>query len=343
MHEIDLSFSNIHTDLVLESVQKNNRVKIKRKKRKDILVEEVTLTEEEGKIIQKKKGTYVTITFEDVTDITNRKNLISVVKEELNYFLDKLEIKETDRCLIVGLGNNLSTPDALGPKTIDGLIVTKHLFDMQEVKVEEGYRNVSVFKPGVVAQTGMETEEVIQAVIEKTKPDFVILIDALASSSVSRLNKTIQLTDSGISPGSGVGNHRIELSSDTLKVKTIAIGIPTVVDAVTIVSDTIEYLVKKISYQLGNSNKPEEKLKPITLVNYLKENPYTLDEKEREELLGILGGLSQDEMKSFIFEVLTPIGYNLMVTPKEVDFVIEKLSEVLSISINEILHQKKAM
>lgn len=340
MHEIDLSIYDVHTDLILESVN-DNIIKIKKRKKNDILVEEVVLTEEDGKLINKKKGTYITISFDDVTDYENRKQLISVLKSELSSFFKIMDIKNSDKCLIIGLGNSYSTPDSLGPKTVDNIIVTKHLFDMEDVSVDEKYRNVSVFRPGVVAQTGMETQQVVLGIVEKTKPDLLIIIDALASSSIERVNKTIQLTDSGISPGSGVGNQRMELSFETLKVKTLAIGIPTVVDAVTIVSDTIKYLVKKISYQIEKKDNPENKLKPVTLVNYLEDNPFTLDDEERKELLGVLGSLNENEMKSLIFEVLTPIGYNLMVTPKEVDFVIEKLAKVLSISLNETLHKKR--
>lgn len=339
-HEIDLSKYEARTDLVIESIgSKKIKGIIKEQRQKDgIIIDDIIVSKETESYCNKKKGRYITISFDDVTDISNQKKLEKVFKEELSSFFKYMNILDTDKCLIVGLGNSNSTPDSLGPKVIDSIIITKHLFDLDGIEVLDGYRNVSCLKPSVLALTGIETKDIISGVINRTKPDFIIIIDALASSSISRVNKTIQLTDAGIFPGSGVGNSRGELSYSTLGVPVIAIGVPTVVDAVTIVSDTINYIMKKFSYSKKNINSYQNKLKPVTSINYLDDNIDELSKNDKKKILGEIGILSELEIKQLIFEVLTPIGYNMMVTPKEVDFVIEKLSLVISNTLNRTLH-----
>ncbi len=340
-HEIDLKNYQIRTDLVIDTIKENqkNYVKERTTSYKDITVMEVDLDKEKGNVLGKKEGRYITIKFEDVTDHSNRKHLTEVVTLELKNLLTYLKIPKEAKCFVVGLGNRNSTPDALGPKTVDACFVTKYLFDMEEAMVEEGIRNVSCFIPGVTGNTGIESSDVILGIVEKTRPDFIIAIDALASSSIERLSKTIQITDTGIHPGSGVGNSRKEISKDTIGIPVIAIGIPMVVDLPTIVSDTIQYFLKQMSYNKENFAKGSHKLTPVTSRNYLKhEEHLSLDEKEK--LLGMVGTLPDEKVKSLIFEVLSPIGYNMMVTPKEVDFVIDYLSEVLANGINASLHEK---
>ena len=339
-HEIDLSKYSIRTDLLVESIDTNKVEGLSNIIREydNIKVEETTISKEVEKYCDKKRGKYITISFDDVTDGSNEKGVQEVLEKELKFFFEYMNILPTDKCLVVGLGNVNSTPDSLGPKVIDSIIVTKHLFDLDGVEVLDGYRNVSCIRPSVLALTGIETKDIISGIISKSKPDFVIIIDALASSSISRVNKTIQITDAGIYPGSGVGNARGELSYKTLGVPVISLGVPTVVDAVTIVSDTINYIMKKFSYSKKNINK--NRLKPITSINYLKDNNEELSNNDRKKLLGEIGILSDIEIKELIFEVLTPIGYNMMVTPKEVDFVIDKLSRIISSSLNNTLHSK---
>ena len=248
--------------------------------------------------------------------------------------LNLLKIDKKASCLIIGLGNSKSTPDSLGPLTVNNIIVTNHLFELNELSDE--YRRVSVLVPGVMGQTGLETSDVISSIVDKFKPNFIILVDALASQSVERVNKTIQMTDTGIHPGSGIGNSRKEISYETLNIPCIAIGVPTVVDAITIVSDTINYMHKHYTYSKLNINNPLHKLMAHS-PNYLKEK-IELNKKDKETLLGIVGTLEEDEIKQLLFEVLSPIGYNMMVTPKEVDFLIEKLSSLIGNGINEALH-----
>ena len=341
-HEIDLSKYSVRTDLIIESDidQLTEGITKSQVVNEDITIDDITISKKAEEYCNKKKGRYITISFNDITDIENSKKVEKVLSDELKKLLMNMNILSSDKCLIIGLGNANSTPDSLGPKVSENIIVTKHLFDLEDVSVLDGYRNVSTFKPSVLALTGIETKDTIKGIISQTSPDFVIIVDALASSSISRVNKTIQLTDAGIFPGSGVGNNRGELSRDTLGIPVIAIGVPTVVDAVTIVSDTISYLMKKFSYSKKNFNSSVNKLKPVTSINYLKDNDDFLTTKEKKKLLGEIGMLNDDEIKQLIFEVLTPIGYNMMVTPKEVDFLIDKLSKVISNSINRTLHEK---
>lgn len=340
MHEIDLSKYKIRTDLIVEQLDNDLNINQVERVYKDIKVLEVCL-DKDNEFIEKKAGKYITISFNDITDINNRNNLEEVFVKELKKIMNSSNIKGNDKCLVVGLGNNNSTPDSLGPKVASNILVTRHLFELSGITVENGYRNVSSFIPGVMGSTGIEASDIILGIIEKTKPDFVLVIDALASSSIDRVNKTIQLTDSGINPGSGVGNARKEISKNTLGIPVIAIGIPTVVDAVTIVSDTINYIKKNYSYNIKNMNKGSNKFKLAKDTNYLKNDLDDLSKEENEKLLGLVGNLKEEEIKELIFEVLTPVGYNMMVTPKEVDFVIDKLSLVIVNGINKSLHSNK--
>ena len=341
MSEIDLKNYKIRTDLIVESIGTStfDGIITKEQTIDNIKVSNITVN---NNILElnKKKGKYITISFDDVTDTNNRKKVEQVLTHELKELLKYLKINSKDKCLVVGLGNYKSTPDSLGPKVINKLVVTRHLYLIDGIEVDKGYREVSAFTPGVMGTTGIEAKDFIFGLCKEIKPNFVIAIDALASSSIDRVNKTIQITDTGINPGSGVGNTRVEISKDTIGVPVIAIGIPTVVDAVTIVSDTLKYLLKKFSYSKENINKNSNKLKPVTSINYLEKEVSELSVEDKEKILGFLGNLTEEEMHQLIFEVLSPIGYNLMVTPKEIDFVIDKLSLVLSTSINDSLHEK---
>lgn len=332
-HSVDLSKYQIRTDLAIESIKDIKNIS-KEKIEENIKITNVVVDDKVSSLINKKKGNYITIEFDDVTDSSNYEKVKKVFVRELNNLLNLLKIDKKASCLIIGLGNSKSTPDSLGPLTINNIIVTNHLFELDELSDE--YRRVSVLVPGVMGQTGLETSDVISSIVDKFKPDFIILIDALASQSVERVNKTIQMTDTGIHPGSGIGNSRKEISYETLNIPCIAIGVPTVVDAITIVSDTINYMHKHYTYSKLNINNPLNKLMAYS-PNYLKEK-IELNKKDKETLLGIVGTLEEEEIKQLLFEVLSPIGYNMMVTPKEVDFLIEKLSNLIGNGLNEALH-----
>ena len=335
MHEVDLSKYRLRTDLIVEHLSNFKGYKKEEKQYKDIKVETITLDKDNAKLISKKEGIYKTIYFEDVTDENNFNNLLHATTLALKDLLKSINIKDNYSALIVGLGNRKATPDALGPLTIDSIKITRQIVELG-LPLDSKYRVISSLVPGVMGTTGIETKEIIEGVIEKTKPDFLIVIDALAASSLERINKTIQITDTGIHPGSGLLNNRFEISKETLGLPVIAIGIPTVVDATTIVSNTINYIFRHFSYEKENINNNKLKLVPPSSRDY-KNHDKTLERREREEVMGLIGNLEEDEIKTLITEVLTPLGYNLLVTPKEIDFVIEKLSLLLSKALNKSL------
>ena len=335
MHEIDLSKYRIRTDLIVEHLSNIKDYKRYEEVYDDIKIETIELDKDRAKIIDKKEGIYKTIYFDDVTDENNFAKLLDVTIKALKDLLKSINIKNSDSVLIVGLGNRKATPDALGPLTIDSIKITRQIVELG-LPLDKKYRVISSIVPGVMGTTGIETKEIIEGVIEKVKPNFLIVIDALAASSLERINKTIQLTDTGIHPGSGLLNNRFEISKEALGLPVIAIGIPTVVDATTIVSNTINYIFRHFSYEKENINNKKLKLVPTINRNY-KDHDKTLNKEERKEVMGLIGDLSDDEIKALITEVLTPLGYNLLVTPKEIDFVITKLSALLSKALNKSL------
>ncbi|MSS64453.1 GPR endopeptidase [Velocimicrobium porci] len=213
---------------------------------KQMEITKVLIKDAQGaKVMGKPIGTYITIEawalekkLESYYD-----ELVKTIKDYVEELAGGIMDKSV---LIVGLGNREVTPDALGPKVIDELYTTRHLIKEfgQEFKEKHGLKTMSALAPGVMAQTGMESREIIKGIVEETRPDLIIVLDALAARSVNRLNCTIQLTDTGISPGSGVGNNRKALNKDSLGIPVIAIGVPTVVDADTIVEDRMESMLE---------------------------------------------------------------------------------------------------
>lgn len=206
-----------------------------------IRVSTVVIKDEKGaEAMQKPIGTYITIEAPELSksDEDYQKPVSDEIARQLRKLAGDLKKEEI---LVVGLGNRDVTPDALGPQVVDNLFITRHLIREygSNFKEKNHLGNVSAISPGVMAQTGMETLEIIKGIIKETKPKLLIVIDALASRSINRLNTTVQLTDTGISPGSGVGNNRKALNEESLGTKVIALGVPTVVDAATIVADTL--------------------------------------------------------------------------------------------------------
>lgn len=343
MKEKDLSSLNIRTDLVTDIIPNLTDTSVIDETMYEegkVKVSNIVLDSKSSKIIGKKEGNYTTIFFDDITDTSNFELVKNIFIKELSKIIDKLNIKKDYSCMIVGLGNSKSTPDSLGPKVTEKIIVTKHILDYYGF-LEKGYKCTTCFSPGVKGTTGIETSDILLSLIDIVNPDFLIVIDALASDSIDRVCKTIQLTDAGINPGSGIGNERKEISKKTVNRPVIAVGVPMVVDAVTIVSDTIDYMEKHFSYNIKNFNNSTNKLIPLSMQNYLKGNDLTLTSNEKTYFFGKIGNLNSNEKKSLIFDVLTPIGNNLMVTPKEVDFLIDKLSELISKGINNTIHKIK--
>ena len=335
MHEINLSNFSLRTDLIIDNFKDIDNEYYKKKiVSKDIYVENIDI-KDDNNIYNKKKGLYKTITFKDITDKDNFNLVLNTFIDEFKEMLKQNNIKENDKVLIIGLGNVNSTPDSLGPKVLDNILVTRHLFLLGDV--EEGYRNVSILCPGVTGTTGIETKDTITAIVNTTNPDFIIVIDALATSSIERLNKTIQITNSGITPGSGVNNSRLSISEETINKKVIVIGIPTIIDSSVIVTNTIKYMLKKFSYDKNNINNKKDKLKyKIDYKDYEKD----LTEEDKEYLLGIVGTLTDEELMKLVIEVLNPIDYNFMVTPKEIDFLIEKMALLIGKGLNKSLNRK---
>lgn len=201
-----------------------------------------------AKSMGKPVGTYITLEAASLqeSDEDYHRNISEKLADELRSILPDISTREQS-VLVVGLGNRDVTADSLGPCTVDNLFITRHIikeYGKQAYRADKMHK-ISSLVPGVMAKTGMETSEIIKGVIKETEPDIVIVIDALAARSTKRLNRTIQITDTGIHPGSGVGNHRNALTRESLGIPVIAIGIPMVVDAGTIVCDALEKISKE--------------------------------------------------------------------------------------------------
>ena len=337
-NRIDLNKFNIRTDLVIDNEIKENYIN-KKKINNSILVTNIDVNKELSIELNKKPGNYITIEFEDITNYEDSKEVMKVLSNELKNLLNKKGLLPNDSCLILGLGNRFSTADSLGPITLDKIMVTRHLFVL-DTKVKDGIREVAALSPGVMANTGIETYDIISSLINKVNPKFLIVIDALASSSIERINKTIQITDTGIHPGSGIGNNRKEISFDTIGLPVIAIGVPTVVESSILVNDTIDYIFQHISYIKKNYDTNKLTFGHRNNKKYLELlKKHNLDDEEKKNLSGILGTLDDTKKKELIKEVLTSINYNMIVTPKEIDFLIDKLSNIIASAINNSLHK----
>ena len=244
----------IRTDLALETTERfaeenaeirGVEVHEEYDEEKDVRTTVVKIVTENGaKSMGRPQGTYITIEAPELS--TPDEDYHREISEEISTHLRKLiDLKKEKSVLVVGLGNAAITADALGPQVVDNLLMTRHIikeYGLRGIKHEKMHL-ISGIAPGVMAQTGMETAEIVQGIVSETKPDVVVAIDALAARSVRRLSRTIQITDTGIHPGSGVGNHRNGLTEENLQVKVIGIGVPTVVDAATIVHDSMAHLL----------------------------------------------------------------------------------------------------
>ena len=306
----------IRTDLALETQEKmqQDHVELKgvrfleEKVDRNLTISTVVIETENGaKTMGKPKGTYITIeagNMDEEDEDYHREISIQLAKTIKSLIRGK---KEEQSVLVVGLGNRAVTPDALGPRVVDNLFITRHIV-REYGKYAFGtdkVNRISSIVPGVMAQTGMESLEIIKGIIDETDPDLVIVVDALAARSTKRLNRTIQVTNTGINHGSGVGNHRHGINEKSLGVPVISIGIPTVVDAATIVNDTMYNLITA----MGQSE---------TLNN----------------LGSSLGELNEAEKYELIRELLSPNLNAMFVTPKDIDESVKRLSFTISEGIN---------
>ncbi len=317
---------SVRTDLVLEAhelfkQQKMDRVvqeqgpppgvEIEEDGNEDIKISRVRVVSPVGeRAIGKPMGNYITLEIPRLKE--NDRDLYEETCRALAKELEKiLNLPPKATVLVVGLGNWNVTPDALGPRVVANLMVTRHLLEYVPDQVDEGVRPVCAVAPGVLGITGIETGEIIKGIIDRVKPDAVIAIDALASRKMDRISTTVQIADTGIVPGSGVGNKRMELSRDTLGIPVIAIGVPTVVDAATMANDTID----------------------LVLDSMIKQAP------TGTEFYRMLESIDKNEKFELIREVLSPYVGNLIVTPKEIDEIIEKIAKVIANGLNIALHQ----
>ena len=286
---------------------------------KEIKITTVRIETENGaKAMGKPVGTYLTLEAPNMAAADEGYH--REISETLAGFLEKY-MKDTEEnqekgysVLVVGLGNREVTPDALGPYVVDQLNVTRHI--VQEygryAVGKGGSRIVSAIVPGVMAQTGMESAEIIRGIVNETTPDLIMVIDALAARSTKRLNRTIQISDAGIHPGAGVGNHRSEITKDTMGIPVIAIGVPTVVDAATIVNDTMENFITALE--------TSETLKGVGVV---------------------LQGYNSAEKYELVKELIAPHLNGMFVTPKDIDDTVRRISYTISEAMNMLFAGKE--
>lgn len=277
----------------------------------DILTTRVSILNETGsQKMGKPKGEYITIECEAMKENSPDAHyaIIRVLTHELETLLPQKDKKEM-QVLVIGLGNRFATPDRLGPQVTNKVLVTRHLKSKAPDEIDESICQLSSLAPGVMGLTGIETAEIISAVSEKVKPDCIIAIDALAARDTRRINTTIQMTNTGISPGAGVGNKRKQLNEETVGCPVIAIGVPTVVETVTLVHDAFEQLISSM-----------------------------LEQAEHSPLYDMLESLTTNEMNALIRETLIPQMRDLFVTPKEIDEVIDYLSTIIANAINIAAH-----
>ena len=312
----------IRTDLAIEASLLDtgdndslpNGVEFEGYKTDYVSVSHIRITDDNGeRAIGKPKGNYVTLEVPGLRENVSGAfgDAEKVLSDELKKLID---IKPGCTIMVVGLGNRFVTPDALGPKVIDKLLVTRHLYGVLPDEITDSMNSLCAVAPGVLGITGMETGEIIKGISDKIKPDTIIAIDALASRKTSRISTTFQIADTGIIPGSGIGNGRKALNHETLGVPVIAIGVPTVIEAAAVANDAIELLIESV-----RANCDEDSPLTKAIMTFDNENRYNL-----------------------ISEVLSPATGDMIVTPKEVDSIIDEVSGVIAQSINEAINGESA-
>lgn len=309
----------IRTDLALESQERLKKdrgtvsgvIFLEEPKENGIVVSTVKIeTENAAHAMGRPRGNYVTIEAPEMIEEDagyHREislELARILRKMLPFDQVEMDLKKGLQIsvLVVGLGNREVTPDALGPRVVDQLFITRHIMNEygKYAFEDEEVSRISGIVPGVMAQTGMECVEILRGVVKETQPQLVITVDALAARNVKRLGRTIQLTDTGITPGSGIGNHRNAINRESIGVPVISLGVPTVVDAATIVADAMTELITAMS-----------------LTDLQK-----LDEKQRRDLAR---------------QLLAPQLNGLFVTPKNIDDFIRQLGYLISEGLNVAL------
>jgi len=319
---MDLSAYSTHTDLALDARdmaqaarhgQEIPGIETEMSRDNGIRVTKINVLNEEGaKSLGKLPGHYITIEVPALRqkDSQLQDRVATKLAQEFERFLLDIGIPKNAKALIIGLGNSSVTPDALGPLVVDNVMVTRHYFELMPNDVGPGYRAVSAVAPGVLGTTGIESSDIVLGIVEKSKPDFIIAIDALASRSLERVNTTIQIADTGIHPGSGIGNKRKGLTKEALGIPVVAIGVPTVVYASTIVNNAFDMMHNHFQDQTKNTG----------------------------HILGLLDNMQEEERLMLVKEVLDPVGHDLLVTPKEIDQFIEDIANIIASGLNAALH-----
>jgi len=307
----------VRTDLAIESGpvdEEQSGVEITRETFVGGNITRVRVLNEQGaQRFNKPPGLYITLECQSIAeeDADLRHEVSQQIAKELEN-LWPISTRAAHRAatiLVVGLGNWHVTPDALGPKVVQELLVTRHLLEHAAQGLDEGLQSVCAIAPGVLGLTGIETGEIILGIVEKVRPHMVIAVDALASRSVERVGTTVQMTDTGISPGSGIGNKRKALTRETLGVPVIAIGVPTVVYAATIAREAVE---QALAAMVGLSHAEGAGARRPTL--------------------------SKEMRQDLLQNILSPHAENLVVTPKEIDSIINNMSKVIAGGLNAGLH-----
>lgn len=314
---------SIHTDLALEEKERfeSDHVEVQGvileeeyDKEREIRITKVKIETEKGaRAMGKPVGTYITMEAPNMA-VPDEEYHREISEELAKYIKELIKIEKEDYVVLVaGLGNRQMTPDALGPHVVDNLAITRHIVKEygKYAMGEDAVHMTSAIVPGVMAQTGMETLEIIKGIVKETKPDLVIAVDALAARNSKRLNRTIQIADTGINPGSGVGNHRNGITEETIGVPVIAIGVPTVVDAATIVNDTMENLIAALE--------TSETLKGVGVV---------------------LQGYNATEKYELIKELISPHLNGMFVTPKDIDETIKRIGYTISEGLNILFSER---
>ncbi|GGG10945.1 GPR endopeptidase [Paenibacillus abyssi] len=320
MNDLDLRNYSVRTDLALEAKEMAETpgsvipgITSETINDDGIKITRLTVENEQGShAIGKLPGNYVTLEVPGLRsqDSGLQDRVATQFAKEFELFLKRIGMNKSAKVLIVGLGNWNVTPDALGPLVVENVMITRHFFELMPDDVAPGYRPVSAVAPGVLGTTGIESSEIVQGIVQQSEPDLIIAVDALASKALERVNTTIQIADTGIHPGSGIGNKRKGVTEEIMGVPVIAIGVPTVVYASTIVNNCLEMLSSHFKTQTDNAG-------PI---------------------MGMLHTLDDNERLQLVREVLNPLGHDLLVTPKEVDQFIEDIANIIASGLNAALH-----
>ena len=306
----EMADERVDTYKRVNNLTKVDGIKVESNTKDGVITTVVDVLNENGeKAVSKKIGRYITMEVQDINylDENGKENVQNIIATQLKALIGDDKNKSI---FVVGLGNIAVTPDALGPKVVKQIDITRHLLNYAKELVSENTRAVSAISPGVLGTTGIETSEIVTSIVEKIKPDMLIVIDSLASGSIHRIGNTIQISNTGITPGEGVRNKREGINEETLGIPVIAMGVPTVVDMATITNEAIDKMIENAKNELNNYS----------------------NDKNKSNILNAFSALEQDTRYDMIANLLNTQNY--IVTPKEIDDVITSVSDLIASGIN---------